>query len=144
MICLLALPAFTLYRKKVTPYFIAAISHTLIGDIGGGVQLFWPITYRWYGAGIGVASLTNICAEWTLFLTAFTILLKTRDAEALFHHHPSNLLLSIPIISVLLPTFFSVPRSIPMELIVPHLTLLTIFVSSILIDLGSSIRSTLN
>jgi len=138
---LLFLPIFMAYRKRATPYFIALIQHSILGDYlagGGGIQLLWPATLYWYGIGFEITSLTNILVEWTLFLTSFTIMHKTRDTWTLFQHHPSNLLLSIPVFTVLLPTLLSFPLSVPPELVIPHLIYLTIFTLSILIDLKPS------
>lgn len=145
IISLLFIPAFMLYGKRAAPYFIAMIQHSIPGDYltDVGIQLLWPATLHWYGVGIEIASLANILIEWTFFLTSLTIILKTKDAWTLFQHHPSNLLLSIPIFTVLLPTFFSFPLSIPSELILPHLTYLTTFTLSVLIDLKSDLKSSL-
>jgi hypothetical protein len=141
---LLFLPAFMVYGKRATPYFIAIIQHSILGDylIGGGIQLFWPVSFYWYAVGIKITSLTNILIEWTFFLTSLTIMLKAKDAWTLFQHHASNMLLSIPVFTVLLPTLFSFPLSVPIELIIPHLTYLTIFTFSILIDLKSTLKTT--
>jgi len=138
---LLFLPAFMLYGKGAMPYFIALAQHSLIGDYltGGGIQLLWPLTLHWYGVGIRILSLFNILIEWTFFLASLTVMLNTKDAWFLFRHHPSNLLLSIPVLTVLLPSFFSFPLSVPLGLIIPHLTYLTLFIISILIDLTSSL-----
>jgi len=140
---LLFLPIFMIYGKRATPYFIAMIQHSILGDclIGGGIQLLWPATI-YYGIGIKITSLTNILTEWILFLTSLTIMFKAKDTWTLFQHHPSNLLLSIPVFTVLLPTLLSFPLSVPLELIIPHLTYLTIFTFSILVDLKSSLKMT--
>lgn len=133
--CLLFLPTFILFGKRATPYLMALASHSLVGDyLTGGAQLLWPITTNWFGLGIKIASFANIFVEWILFLTSIAIIFKTRDAWLLFQHHPSNLLLSIPALTVLLPTFLSFPLSIPIELIIPHLIYLTLFSFSTLID----------
>jgi membrane-bound metal-dependent hydrolase YbcI (DUF457 family) len=144
IISLLFLPIFMFYGKRTTPYFVAIIQHSILGDylIGGGIQLLWPITFDWYGIGIKITSLTNILIEWTFFLTSLTIMLKAKDTWTLFQHHPSNLLLSIPVFTVLLPTLLSFPLSVPLELVLPHLTYLTIFTLSILVDLKSTLKTT--
>lgn len=87
-----------------------------------------------------MTSLTNILIEWNFFLTSLTIMHKAKDTWTLFQHHPSNLLLSIPIFTVLLPTLLSLPLSVPLELVIPHVTYLTIFTISILIDLKTSLK----
>jgi len=137
---LLLLPAFALYGKRATPYLIALAQHSIIGDYltGGGTQLLWPITSNWYGAGIKITSLANISLEWAFFLISLTIMFKTKDTWILFQHHPSNTLLLIPVFTVLLPPFFSFPLSVPIQLVIPHLAYLTLFILSILIDLKSS------
>ena len=130
------IPIVAYYGKKATPYFIALTQHSLIGDyITGGTQLLWPLTSHMYDTGMKITSLTNILLEWCFFLTSLTLMLKIKDIWTLFQHHPSNLLLSIPIFTVLLPTFLNVPIYVPLELVIPHLTYLTLFTLSITIDL---------
>jgi len=140
----LSLPMFLLFGKRATPYFVALIQHSILGDflVGGSVQLLWPATLEWYGVGIRIASLTGILIEWTFFLTSITVMLKTKDAWTLFKQHSSNLLLSIPIFTVLLPTLLSFPLSVPLGLIIPHLTYLTLFALSILIDFKANLTKT--
>jgi len=133
--CLLFLPTFIFFGKRATPYFVALLQHILIGDyLTGGTQLLWPITTNWYSLGVGITSLTNIFIEWILFLTSITIMLKTKDAWLLLQPHPSNLILFVPALTVLLPTFLSIPLSVPLELVIPHLMYLIFFTLSILID----------
>jgi len=140
---LIFIPLVIHYGKKAIPYFVAFTQHSLIGDylIGGGIQLLWPInSIHYYGLTIETTSLTNILLEWIFFLTAFTILLKTRDAQTLLQPHPSNLLLSIPTFTVLLPTLLSFPQYVHPALIIPHLTYLTIFTIPILIDFKAILK----
>jgi len=133
--CLLFLPAFILFRKRTAPYFIALIQHSLMGDYPtGGTQLLWPIATNWYGLGIKITSLINIFMEWILFLTSITIMLKTNDAWLLLQPNPSNLILFVPVFTVLLPTLLGIPLSVPLELVIPHLMYLMFFTLSILID----------
>ena len=136
LIFLLFLPAFMLYRERAAPYFVAMVQHSILGDsiTGGGIQLLWPLTPYWYGNGIKIISLTNIFIEWTLFLVFLTIMFKTKDVQILFQHHASNILLSIPILTVILPTLLSIPLSVPLELIIPHAIYLILFAASVLID----------
>jgi len=133
--CLLFIPIFLLYRKKAAPYFVALIQHLIIGDyLTGGTQLLWPASDAMYTMDIGIASLTNIALEWGLFLVSITIMFKTKDVLFLFKHHPSNLILSIPVMTVLLPTVISFPLYVPFALLIPHLVYLTLFGFSILLD----------
>lgn len=143
------IPFFVVYRKNAVPYFIALIQHSLVGDyiVGGNVQLLWPVTSQYYGASIGMTSLTNITLEWATFLASTIIMLKTGDLAALFKPHNSNLILAVPVFAVLFPTVASLPLGmvtlsnvvsyplfIPIWLIPPHLVYLCIFLASILID----------
>jgi len=136
---IISLPVFMIYKRRAVPYFAALVQHSLLGDLltGGnqGVQILWPLTSNWYGAGVCITSLTNIIIEWTVFLISLTMMLKTKDLWTLFQHHPSNLLLTIPILTIVLPAFLSFPLAIPVELIIPHLVYLTFFALSILTDL---------
>jgi len=140
---LLFIPFFTLCKKKATPYFIALIQHSILGDIlvGGRTQLLWPLTPNFYGIQIEMTSLTSILIEWISFLLFLAVVLETRDIKIFFHPHSSNLLLSIPIFTALLPTFLSFPLYVPLELIAPHLAYITLFTVSILIDLKHGIRT---
>ena len=119
------------------------VQHSIIGDYltSEGVQLLWPVTSDWYGGGIKMTSLTNVLFEWVLFVASLTILLKAKEARTLFQPRPSNLLLSIPPFAVLLE-LFSYPLFVQLELVIPHLTYLTIFFFSVIIDLKSSLRIT--
>jgi len=140
---LLFLPLFIIYGKKATPYLIALTQHSLIGDyVTGGVQLLWPVTTHIYGAALEATSLTAVVLEWGFFLTSLTIMLKTKDMQILFERHTSNLLLSVPVATVLLPTVASFPLSVPLGLVVPHLIYLTLFTVSILLDLKYVLRKT--
>jgi len=141
---LIFLPAFLLCGKRATPYFAAMAQHSIVGDYltSEGVQLLWPIAVDWYGVGFAMTSLTNVLVEWILFLTSLTIMLKAKDVWTLFQRHPSNLLLSIPVFTVLIPTLLSFPMYVPIELIIPHLIYLAVFTLSILVDLISNLRMT--
>jgi hypothetical protein len=136
MAFLIFIPIFAVYRNKAIPYFLALIQHPLLGDYmsGGRVQLLWPLTTQYYGIELGIKSQTNITIEWMLFLASIIIMLKAKDTTTFFQPHDSNLILSIPALTALLPTFLSFPLDVPMVLILPHLTYLFIFSYSIAID----------
>lgn len=143
ILTLLLTPAFIRYGKKATPYYIALIQHPIIGDSltgGQGTQLLWPITTNWYPPGISMETLTGIYLEWIFFIGCTAIMLRTKDVHILFQGHRSNLILTLPIATVLLPTLFSIPLHVPAELIIPHLIYLTIFTISILTDLKTSLK----
>jgi membrane-bound metal-dependent hydrolase YbcI (DUF457 family) len=139
---LIFIPLAIYYRKKAIPYFIAITQHALIGDYltSGGIQLLWPLNSTHYGLAIEITTLANITIEWIVFLTSLLIMAKTKEASTLFQPHRSNLLLSIPTFTVLLPTLLSFPISVPLALIIPHLTYVTIFTVSILIDFKAILK----
>lgn len=134
----LSLPFFMLYKTKAIPYFAALAQHSLVGDLltggtrGEGIQIFWPLTSNHYGLPISVFSTTNIILEWSAFLVAIAIMLKTKDLQKLLRGQMSHLSLSVPALTVLLPPFLSFPIASPTELILPHVAYLTLFALSLL------------
>jgi membrane-bound metal-dependent hydrolase YbcI (DUF457 family) len=137
------IPVFAIYRRKAVPYFIALASHSLIADfcIGGKIQLLWPLSLQSFGLHeiggpyISIWNPINIALEWTLFVISTIIMFKTRDLLLFFQNKKSNLLLTIPIITVLLPTFVSYPLQVPILLIPPHVFYLLLFSVSVLITI---------
>ena len=143
LLTLLFLPLFAIYGKKAIPYFVALMQHSLVGDyVTGGVQLLWPLTTHIYGVVLEATNITAVLLEWGFFLTSLAIMLKMKDLQMLLQRHPSNLLLSVPVATVLLPTIASFPLSVPLELVVPHLIYLTLFTVSILLDFKYVLRKT--
>ncbi|MGB9741070.1 MAG: metal-dependent hydrolase [Candidatus Bathyarchaeia archaeon] len=142
MAAIIFIPIFALYRKSALPYFIALIQHPLIGDYiaDGQVQLLWPITSQTFGIEISIRSLTNITLEWLTFIAAAVVMVKTKDTHALLQPKSSNLILAIPTFTVLLPTFLAFPLSVPTALIPPHIICLTLFLTSILIDIKKIVK----
>lgn len=134
---LLFMPLILIYKKRAAPYFIAVISHVLIGDylVGGDLQLLWPITTNTYGLQIGMTSLIHVALEWSLFLTAILLMVKTRDIFSLFKQNSSKMILSIPAMTVLLPTLAEFPLIVPISLVIPHIFFIILLTVSIIIDL---------
>ena len=142
---LVFIPFFLLYRQKAIPYFAALASHSLIGDflIGGRIQLLWPLSTNEYGLrGINIYDPVNVALEFTLFAIAIIIMFKTRDVLRFFRNSKLNLILTIPIFTVLLPTFTSYPLHVPFLLVVPHLFYLVLFSISVLIVLKGFLKKT--
>jgi membrane-bound metal-dependent hydrolase YbcI (DUF457 family) len=148
-------PFFIMYKKRAVPYFLAYISH-FIGDffIGGQLQLFWPLTTNNFGlheAGsmyIDIYSSMNIAIELTLFTAALVVMAKTGDYKVFFRSDKTNLVLIIPIATVLLPTFVGYPFAEPLFLFLPlmgaaHLFFLILFGFSVLIVLYSVVKKAL-
>lgn len=135
---LVFIPFFIIYRQKVVPYFTALISHSLIADflIGGQMQLLWPLSTSEFGfSNISINGALNVALEFTLFVIAVLAMLKTRDLLQFFRNRKLNLILAIPIFTVLLPTFTSYPLNVPLLLVLPHLFYLVLFAISVLIVL---------
>jgi len=139
------IPIFIIYRKKAIPYFLALISHPLIGDffIGGKLQLFWPISNQQFGLHelgsyyISITSPVNIALELSLFAAATLVLYKSGDWKVFFKADKTNLVLIIPIATVLLPSTIGYPFSAPLLLTEPllafaHLFYLVLFAIAVL------------
>ncbi|MGB9135186.1 MAG: metal-dependent hydrolase [Candidatus Bathyarchaeia archaeon] len=131
------LPVFALFKTRAVPYFSALAQHSIMGDFvtggryGQGAQLLWPITSVSYGLPIDMSSTVNIALEWSSFLVAVVIMLRTNDLQRLLKGNKAHLALSIPTITVLLPTFLYFPLSVPAALLIPHLAYLLLFMISI-------------
>jgi len=142
---LLFTPLFVAYGAKAVPYLMALIQHALIGDfVTEGAQLFWPLTRQVYGLSVAMDSLPNFLLEWSLFLIFLASALQTRDLHHLFQHHLSNLLLVIPLSTVLLPVALYFPLYVSLELLIPHLIYIALFALSITVDLKAIITSRLH
>lgn len=141
MLTIIFLPAFLIWKIESLPYFIATVSHPLIGDYltrtgkESGVQLFFPITSSWFSAGSKAAIQTYIYAELALFAIFLALMAITKDAITLFKPHKSNMLLTIPITTALLPVFTRFPIAVPQQLIIPHIILIILLTLPILLDL---------
>jgi membrane-bound metal-dependent hydrolase YbcI (DUF457 family) len=116
---LIFIPVFIHYGKRAVPYFLALISHSAIADfiIGGELQLFWPLTSAEFGLHelgsyyIQIFDPINIALEVTLFVIAMLILYRTEDWRVFLKPDKLNLVLTIPIICVLLPSTIGYPFS---------------------------------
>ncbi len=131
------IPLFAIYNKKAIPYLIVLIQHSVVGDYttGSRIQLLWPLTTGYYGMEMGIKSQVNITIECVIFLTSVIIMLKTKDFYRLFQPHSSNLIVTIPAFTVLLPTFLSFPLEVPILLILPHLVYMFMFLTSIIVNI---------
>jgi len=122
-------------RNKTLPYLAAFTSHTIIGDYltDGGVQLLWPLSYRWmtYPNMIKMGSAFEANLEILLFTISLGTMILTKDYIPLLKANKTNLLLFIPIITIISPMTLRYPLAIPEILIIPHLIILTILVISL-------------
>jgi membrane-bound metal-dependent hydrolase YbcI (DUF457 family) len=139
------LPLFAIYRKRAMPYFVAILSHPLVGDflVGNTTRLLWPLQTN-FGIGIPITSSTNIVLEWSLFILSAVVMLRTNDIRRFLQPHLSNLLLCIPAFTVLLPTILSFPLGVPLWLEPPHLACMLLFVAAIIIALPKLFKSGLH
>lgn len=137
---LFMLPFFIRYRKQAAPYYVALLSHSLLGDLyTGGFQMLWPISQRWFGVlSLDVRSLANISLEIMLLLISLAIMIKTKDLLSFFKPNNHNLFLFIAFGATLGPMLDLSPNfegSLPMQLIIPSLFWMLIFVYSMIIEL---------
>ena len=146
LFCLVFIPIFAVYKKRAAPYFVAVIQHIIIGDylIGGDLQLLWPLTTDVYGLQIGMASLAHVALEWSLFLVSMAFMVKTQDIFYLFKPHTSNMILAVPVLTVLLPTIVSFPLYVPLSLLFPHIVYLILLTIPIFLDLRKVFKKTGN
>lgn len=131
-------PFFILNFRRAIPYFLASIQHSMLGDFltGGKIQLLWPFTTEYYGFEGGITSNANIVVEWIAFLISVIVLVKKEDVKNFFRSEVSNLVLVIPLSTLLIPTFLNFPLSVPQSLAIPHLILIIIFSVSIVNELS--------
>ena len=133
-------PFFIAYRKKVVPYFVALVSHSLIGDFfTGGTELFWPISTASYGAlNINVTSFVNASAELVLFVVMIAVLIKAGDLRKIVEPNNYNIVLFLPFMAVLVPMLQlgrGSESALPLLLIIPSLFWLAMFAYSVIADL---------
>ena len=81
---LVFLPFFMFYRKKTVPYFIAFLSHSLIGDIySRGIQLFWPFSTDWFFiTNLSNRGLVGVGLELSLFVVCNVVIFRLGDVYA--------------------------------------------------------------
>jgi membrane-bound metal-dependent hydrolase YbcI (DUF457 family) len=146
LLIILFVPVILIWKKTSIPYLAAAASHSLIGDYltrsikTRGVQLFFPLTTKWYSAGLEEAELLYVYSEIILFILLLSLLFTTRDNKFLTKNHPSNWLLMIPILTLVVPVLTDFPIHVPVELIIPHIVLIAMLILPILIDANRLIR----
>jgi membrane-bound metal-dependent hydrolase YbcI (DUF457 family) len=130
------IPFFIIYRKQAIPYYVALLSHSLIGDLPtGGVEMLWPVSQTWFGNNsIPIGSLANVVAEMALFVVATVIMYKIGDLKKLLQPKTRNWILLIAFGAVLGPIFEISQRSdagLPVLLIPASVFWLILFAYSI-------------
>jgi hypothetical protein len=141
MLTVLFLPMILIWKKASIPYLTATASHALIGDYltrsikTTGVQLLFPLTSTWYSAGFEEAGLTYLYSEVALLILFLPLLFATRNMSSFTKNHPSNWLLTIPMLTLALPVLIDFPMHVPIELVIPHLVLMALLTIPILADI---------
>jgi membrane-bound metal-dependent hydrolase YbcI (DUF457 family) len=137
------IPIFLIYHKKAIPYFVATVSHPLVGDllIGGSIGLLWPLSTQYFGLDIPMGGPADTVLEWSAFVFATIVMLRIDDIKRFFQAHLSNLVLSIPAFTVLLPSILGFPLGVPTWLEPPHVALMILFATAIIITLARFFKS---
>jgi len=135
-IAVLMIPFLLYYGKAAIPYAIALASHSMIGDLIGGTQLFWPLSTRLYGAvTLDVKGSFTVTLELILFIISLALMLKTRDLQRITTSNYRTVLL-LPFgatIGPLLAVGRGPEYALPTLLIIPSLFYLSIFTYSMII-----------
>lgn len=135
---LVSLPFFVIYLKKTTPYFLALISHSLIGDVFFlGTQLFWPFSEKSiYIRQVATINQFNIILEIVLFIICMVLMIVTKDMKKMIVKKNTSYWL-IPLFSVLGPFFLNtgIYSNLPSLLIVPSLIFASIFLYKIIFSI---------
>jgi membrane-bound metal-dependent hydrolase YbcI (DUF457 family) len=131
---IILLPFFIIYRKRVIPYFVVLLSHSLIGDIYGpyyGVQLFWPFSSDWVTISeFSNRSLLSISLELSLFIFSFCVMFLNKDFQKYFFDSSKLIYWVAPLGSVVGPFFLigtHIRFNIPFLLVFPSLFYIGLF-----------------
>jgi membrane-bound metal-dependent hydrolase YbcI (DUF457 family) len=141
----LLIPFFILYGKRAIPYYIALLSHSLIGDLfTGGIELFWPLSQGWFGfENIDVASIVPVSTEIILFTAALAAMFWRKDFQSILRSGKYNWTLFVAFGAVLGPMLrvsAGLEGSLPALLFVPSLFCLILFGYSLVIQLRHWLR----
>jgi membrane-bound metal-dependent hydrolase YbcI (DUF457 family) len=136
----LMVPFFIKYRKQAIPYYVALMSHSLLGDLfTGGFQMLWPLSQDWYAVlNTSVRSVPSIVVEMMLFTIAVVAMYKLQDLQALFEPGNHNLVLFLAFGATLGPLLElnqGFESSIPAPLIPMSVFWITLFIYSMLLEL---------
>ena len=125
------LPFIAVYKKRAIPYWIALLSHSLIGDIfSGGIQLFWPVSRDWiFILNNSSGDLFGAVLELSLFVVCTTVMVINKDFQKMLSRNTNKIYWLIPFGAVLGPLLIHSPPygSFPLLLVAPSLFYLAIF-----------------
>ncbi|MGH9923350.1 MAG: metal-dependent hydrolase [Nitrososphaerales archaeon] len=110
------IPLFIRYRKQAVPYFVAPISHILIGDlVVNRTTVFWPLGPE-LGLRYRLFSIENLILE-AVALAAFLIWVNlSTERSKLFARNRRNLLSILPIIPLAGFLMFLYQADLPMQI----------------------------
>ena len=131
------LPFFVIYKKKTIPYFVAFLSHSLIGDIySTGVQLFWPVSTDWISiSNLLASSSITIGLEISLFVVSTVIMVFNKDFQKILFNQTNWVYWIIPLGAVFGSFFIGIINTyydLPFLLVIPSLFYVTLFSYSII------------
>ena len=123
-------------RREAIPYFLALASHSIFGDLvtNNRIMLLWPLSTKWVSLRTPYYCkyTFNTYYELTFFAIFLIIFLASKDYTRINDHPHAKIILTIPLTAIALPLLLAYPLSTPKLLILPHITLLTIILASIL------------
>lgn len=134
---LVCLPFLVVYKKKAFPYFVALLSHSLLGDIfSGGIQLFWPFSTDWISiSNLYVRGVFSVGLELVLFVVCTVVMVVNKDFQRLLFSKTNRGYWLVPLGIVLGPLLIGTIYpyyNLPLLLVVPSLFYLAIFSYSII------------
>ena len=127
------LPFLVRYKKKTIPYFVAFLSHSIIGDIYfTGIQLFWPFSTDRinFFSTISIRGGISVVLELVFFVVSITVMILNKDFQKLFANKKNRIYWLIPFLVVLGPLLIGQINPdyyLPRLLIVPSLFYTAIF-----------------
>jgi hypothetical protein len=135
------------YKRQAVPYFVAILSHDLIGDIfGGGVQLLWPFsTNQFYALNISVTNNLSVFLEFSLFICAVVIMIVSNDFKKTLYGKTNWLYYVIPSGAILGPLLLTIQNynNLPNLLLIPSLFCLGLFFFASIFSLLPNLKTIL-
>jgi membrane-bound metal-dependent hydrolase YbcI (DUF457 family) len=114
-------------RREATPYFLAYVSHTILGDLitNRGVRFLWPLSQRAYQIPLPFLPnpAFNANLELILFGLFILVFIITKDYGESYSN-TTKLVSLIPFTALLVPVVFNFPITVPLRLVPSHLILM--------------------
>jgi len=138
----ICLPFIVRYKKKAIPYFVALLSHSLVGDIfTGGAELFWPFsTDLIYISNLSVTGIVSVGMEIAIFVASTLALIINKDFQRLLITKTSWVYWMLPIGAVMGPIFLTFDQfyHLPLLLVAPGLFYIVLFFYSIICSINKN------